>query len=222
MQQPTAIARLQEAFTEAASRYTADQSAIARLWQEIQTDYSQPERHYHNLMHLHGLLETLLPLKDAIADWPAIIFALCYHDLVYDVLRQDNEEKSAARAAAALHAMGIPDEPLQRCCRHILATKGHAESADGDTDLFTDADLAIMGAPEADYTRYAAQIRQEYALFPDPVYGPGRCRVLQHFLDMPRIYKTAPFADRYEAQARRNLTAERNTLQADGNGATGL
>ncbi|MFC3199561.1 hypothetical protein ACFOET_18235 [Parapedobacter deserti] len=47
-----------------------------------------------------------------------------------------------------------------------------------------------------------------------PQFDRGRARVLKHFLEMDRIYKTAWFFDRYEEQARKNIAAELQTLEA--------
>jgi predicted metal-dependent HD superfamily phosphohydrolase len=42
-------------------------------------------------------------------------------------------------------------------------------------------------------------------MYPDFLYRPGRRKVLQHFLDMERIFKTEEFASKFEKQARVNL-----------------
>ena len=60
---------------------------------------------------------------------------------------------------------------------------------ENDINLFTDADLAILGAEPEIYKNYAAAIRQEYSVFPDPIYIPGRKKVLLHFLKMERLFK---------------------------------
>ena len=51
-------------------------------------------------------------------------------------------------------------------------------------------------------------IRKEYAIYPDMLYNPGRKKVLQHFLTMDTIYKTAVYRDRYEQKAKENLQRE--------------
>jgi len=62
------------------------------------------------------------------------------------------------------------------------------------------------------YQAYTRQIRQEYHIYPDLLYKPGRKKVLQHFLKMPAIYVTPAFRDLYETTARQNIQAELNTL----------
>jgi predicted metal-dependent HD superfamily phosphohydrolase len=90
----------------------------------------------------------------------------------------------------------------------ILATKSHAASVNRDIDLFTDADLSVLGAAPETYAQYAAGVRKEYSMYPDLHYKPGRRKVLKHFLEMDRIFKTDEFFQLYEKQARENLLHE--------------
>jgi predicted metal-dependent HD superfamily phosphohydrolase len=89
-----------------------------------------------------------------------------------------------------------------------MATKGHAISEDADTNYFTDADLAILGSNNDEYLQYVKSIRKEYKFYPDFVYNPGRKKVLEHFIQMPRIYKTDYFYNKYEEPARKNIIDE--------------
>ena len=173
---------------------------------------SRPSRHYHDLAHLDNLYAQLLPVWDHLQDPNAVIFAIAYHDLVYHVRSTSNERRSAERANEQLGAMGIDPRMIERCADHIRATAGHAISNDPDTNLFTDADLSILGATPDVYSRYAEQVRKEYAIYPDLFYKPGRRKVLANFLAMPRIFKTLHFKDRLEDQARINLRDELERL----------
>lgn len=138
----------------------------------------------------------------------ALLFAAFYHDVIYDVLQQDNEERSADLAKTTLVELNIPAEVTELCNNHILATKKHEYSACADTNLFTDADVAILGALPPLYREYTGNIRREYSVYPDEVYKPGRIKVLEHFLAMPSIFKTSFFMGRYETQARENINQE--------------
>jgi predicted metal-dependent HD superfamily phosphohydrolase len=111
-----------------------------------------------------------------------------------------------------LTSLSYSSQAVERVVGHILATKSHHKSEDNDTNLFTDADLSVLGAPWEAYQEYYRQIRKEYAIYPDLLYKPGRRKVLQHFLDLPAIFKTAAFHTRYEGQARENLFRELETL----------
>jgi predicted metal-dependent HD superfamily phosphohydrolase len=100
----------------------------------------------------------------------------------------------------------------------IWATQHTADSqppALHDTRVLLDADLAILGASEDRYARYARDIRAEYAWVSDADYRAGRARVLQHFLTLPRIYFTDVMFEEGEERARVNLRMELAQLQGE-------
>jgi predicted metal-dependent HD superfamily phosphohydrolase len=142
----------------------------------------------------------------------AVLFALYYHDIVYRVMRGDNEEESAKLASSRLKVLGFEDNRIARCKKHILATKNHKMSHDTDTIFFTDADLSILGQDWLTYKSYSEAIRHEYAIYPDAIYKPGRKKVIEHFLSMEKIFKTEPFFMKYEEQATINLGKELEQL----------
>ena len=179
------------------------------LWSEIETHYTESHRYYHNLHHLEYLLQQLVLVKEHISDWDTMLFSLYYHDIIYDPAKNDNEEQSAELAAARLRSLGLKEDKV---VSQILATKGHAVSADHDTNLFTDADLSVLGERWNEYKNYADKIRKEYAIYPDLVYNPGRKKVLKHFMDMERIFKTDLFFVKLEDNAKRNLQKESEIL----------
>jgi len=203
---------LKNVFFNIAGNYTPQTGLIEECWLEIETSYNSPGRHYHTLHHLENLLQELHSIEAIINGWPAVLFSVYYHDLVYNPLKNSNEEKSATLAAARMQSLQVPGHIIERARQHILATKGHSISLNEDTNLFTDADLCILGKPWADYEVYFEQIRKEYAVYPNLIYNPGRKKVLNHFLSMRRIYKTDHFSTMYEAQARLNLQKELNLL----------
>jgi predicted metal-dependent HD superfamily phosphohydrolase len=192
--------------------FTSDDSLINKLWAEIVFNYNDSRRYYHTLAHLDNLIEQLLPVRAQIEDWPTIILSIAYHDIIYNTLKQDNEEKSAAFAADRLTQLALPSTQIEKCRRQILSTKGHQVSDDADINYFTDADLSILGFDNNSYLKYAEQIRKEYKYYPDFIYEPGRRKVLIHFLKMETIFKTKYFHDKYEEQARINILNELRTL----------
>lgn len=203
---------LKETFVKLASAYTDDNLLIKELWEEIEAAHSTPKRHYHTLKHLENLLYQLEAVKDQIQNWDAVLFTLYYHDIVYNPLKDNNEEKSAELAAARLSALAVPAGLSQLCKQQILATKKHLFNTDQDTNYFTDADLSVLGQDWHVYSAYAEGVRKEYSIYPDLIYKPGRKKVLQHFLQMDRIYKTDHFYKMLEISAKRNLQQELDGL----------
>lgn len=203
---------LKSTFQQLFTKYRLSNSEIKKAWKEINIHYCDPHRYYHTLAHLRGLFAALNAHKTQLTDWEVVQFAVYYHDIVYEVGRNDNEEQSAAWVERIMQLLNIRPDRIDRCKKHILATKGHEKSDDNDTNLFTDADLSILGADPGTYGQYCSAIRKEYAVFQEPVYNEGRIRVLKKFLEMPHIYKTEPFQRKYEQTARTNLANELKSL----------
>jgi predicted metal-dependent HD superfamily phosphohydrolase len=199
---------LAKEFAKTVSRYCDNTALAGKLWDEIEKSYAAKGRYYHNQSHLENLLNELASFKESIEDWDCIIFTTAYHDVVYNALKKDNEEQSAALAEERLAEIAFPSDRINKCVQQILATKGHTVSDSQDTNFFTDADLSILGASWEAYETYFKNIRKEYAFYPDLLYKPGRKKVLQHFLSMDKIFKTDKFFSQYEEQARKNLLVE--------------
>lgn len=204
---------LQETYTQLLERYTTDKKLIAGFWAEIATHYSSENRHYHTLSHLENILQQLIPVKDRIENWDVVLFTLYYHDIIYDALKPDNEEQSAELAAERMEQLNIPVQLIGKCKDQILATKTHVKSPDNDTNYFTDADLSILGQDAERYRAYSKNVRLEYAHYPDAVYNEGRTKVLNHFLNLERIYKTDFFYEKYEERAKQHILEEIKELQ---------
>jgi predicted metal-dependent HD superfamily phosphohydrolase len=175
-------------------------------WHLIVTAYSEPHRHYHTLTHIEDVVAKFDTLRDRFAMPESVLLALFFHDIVYDPARQDNEAQSAALLCDRLR--DIDGALLNHACFCIWESKGHKATGDADTDLFLDLDMSILGAPWADYLKYAQGVAREYL----PVYGAeayaaGRPSLfLEPTLAAEHIFLTEPFAA-LEAQARQNLAA---------------
>src|SRR5262249_6655943 len=135
-----------------------------RAFADLAAAYSRPERHYHNLDHLAAVLSTVEELREHARHPDAVALAAWFHDAVYDPRAADNEERSAVLADAVCSTWGLPRETVDLVARLVRLTKSH-DAPDDDVDGFVllDADLAILGAPDDEYDRYARAIRQEYA-----------------------------------------------------------
>jgi predicted metal-dependent HD superfamily phosphohydrolase len=171
--------------------------------------YDAPERHYHSLQHIDNLLNRVgeAPLQDAVV----VELAVWFHDAVYNALRSDNEAKSAEWALRFLQETSLEPARRERVAYLIRRTADHTlpqPPDDADLLLFLDADLSILGAPEAAYWEYARQVRREYRLVPDLLYRPGRRKVLAKMLEAPVLFRTPALHAELDAAARRNLQAE--------------
>jgi predicted metal-dependent HD superfamily phosphohydrolase len=203
---------LKQTFLELLKSYQISEGLITQLWDEIEKSYSNKNRHYHTLHHLDNLLAQLKEVQPQIENWDTILFTLYYHDIIYNSLKSDNEEKSAALAEKRMKQISIPNEIIENCKKQILATKSHLESKEMDTNYFRDADLSILGQDCEKYSVYFKNVRKEYSIYPNMVYNPGRKKVLNHFLSMNRIFKTDYFFNKFEESAKQNLRMELDVL----------
>ena len=182
----------------------------AELVEELRALHAGPKRAYHDWRHIEELLALFAEVEPTLHDPRAVLFALLFHDAVYDPHSVDNE-RSSAELLASLAGDALSAESLERAREMVLATVGHALpgglSVEEREDLacFLDLDLAILGADPARYAEYEAQIRREYADIPEDTYRPARAAILQRFLRREPIYFTEWGRAKFEAQARANL-----------------
>lgn len=195
-------------FAQAIYKYTDDPELKHFLWKDIERRYSGFGRHYHTVAHLEHIAKELFRHPEKFLNPDTIVFSIVYHDVIYNILKTNNEERSADYARRNLSKTSFPAEETDRCISMILATKTHSITNDPEINLFTDADLSILGADPNTYVTYTEQIRKEYFVYPGSIYNPGRRKVIEHFLRMERIFKTDSFFNTYEEQARKNLTSE--------------
>lgn len=177
-----------------------------RLREDLLARWSESHRKHHDVTHLNELLDAIALLAaDGLAfDREAVELAAWFHDAIYEIGRDDNEDRSADLARRLLDDSPVRDE----VARLVLATKTHKVDADDlNGAALSDADLSVLGAAPDRYRRYADAVRAEYRNIPDDVYRPARARILTDLLS-GAVFHTEPGRHRWEAQARRNVTAE--------------
>lgn len=191
------------------------------LHAELLAAWSEPHRRYHTLQHLGECLAHLKAARAEAARPEEVELALWFHDAIYAIGRNDNEQRSADWAREALLSGGAPADMASRVHSLVMATRHGVQApspADGDdardTALLLDIDLSILGAPPQRFDEYEQQIAQEYAAVPEAVRRPRRKAILEGFLRRERIYATPHFHALCEAQARENLSRSIARLSA--------
>nr|WP_295875228.1 hypothetical protein [uncultured Chitinophaga sp.] len=204
---------ISESWTRLNHAYTADTTLVQKTLADILAAYQAPERHYHNLQHIAQLLTLHHTYAGQLKAPDTVLYAIFFHDMVYDVQQHDNEQQSALAAGEYLRQTRFPAADINAVEEFIVATQTHVNTLQhSDLDYFLDFDLGILGAAPENYQAYTQQIRREYSIYPDTLYHPGRKKVLQHFMEMPAIYRTPEFRQLYETQARQNIQAEIDNL----------
>ncbi len=194
---------------------TADAVGIASAGEQLLARWRAPERHYHDAEHLAEVLDGVDALEALATDAAAVRLAAFFHDAVYEGRPGDDERRSAELAAEVLTGLGVPAQRVAAVSRLVLMTATH-DPAPGDADgaVLSDADLAILACPPQRYHRYVAAVREEYAHVPDDLFRTGRAAVLRTLEAAPRLYRTAPAQQRWEAAARANIARELAALAA--------
>ncbi|MDQ4007370.1 MAG: HD domain-containing protein [Actinomycetota bacterium] len=176
--------------------------------------YDEPHRRYHDLRHLQEVLQTVDELAEEADDVDAVRWAAWFHDAVYDVHRDDNEERSAELAVRELRVLGLPPGLVDEVARLVRLTATHRpDEGDANGAVLCDADLRILAAEPWRHAEYVADVRAEYAEVPDDAFRAGRSAVLRRLLEADRLYSTATGYARWEQRARANLTAELDRLE---------
>ena len=187
----------------------------AALAEELAAAYSEPHRAYHNTTHIAELLRWFDRVADDIG-WQApgdIYTAILFHDAIYVPGAKDNEAQSAVWARRAIAQYALPAN-ADRVAELIELTAQHGKlaGADGDTALFLDTDMAIVGSEIDAYREYAQQIRREYSAIPADMYRAGRRAFVQSLATKPAIFFTDYFSGRLNLRARLNLADELASL----------
>jgi predicted metal-dependent HD superfamily phosphohydrolase len=185
------------------------QPEIDLLFRLLINAYNQPDRHYHNLNHIHQILTTIDRFNLELQNPTAVKLAAWFHDFVYNPQAADNEFQSAQLAKELFTEINVSSSLIDRVQQLILATQGHQiDPNDADRCIFLDADLAILGTDPAQYQAYARSIRKEYGWVTDADYQTGRIQVLESFLQRDRLYYTDLLFDELESIARTNMQQE--------------
>ncbi|MBK9384321.1 MAG: hypothetical protein IPN34_05805 [Planctomycetes bacterium] len=183
-----------------------DPRAHGALLLELTRRYCEPHRRYHGLVHIAELLEhgRSLDLDDD------QVWAIWFHDAIYDPRRDDNEARSAELAVQRLRGIAWPEDGIQRVRRIVLDTCGHRASSEHSWKVL-DLDLSPLAAPRERFEKNSRDLAEEYAHLDAQALREGRAKFAEAFLARERLFYT-PWGEKLEAQARENLARLRDGL----------
>jgi predicted metal-dependent HD superfamily phosphohydrolase len=184
---------------------------------DIIKTYNKPERGYHGIKHISGMLKSFNRYLSESSESGLIKnpdefrFAILMHDYVNG--EADDVEKSILKAKEFLYSIA-PSYDTSYVEKLILATDySKTQSPDFEQGLMQDIDIEILGKSPDEYQKYSRDIRKQYADIPDEKFNPARTEILESFLGRKNIYNTQYYRDRYENQARSNIEQEIRMLK---------
>jgi len=149
-----------------------------RCVDEIVRRWSERHRVWHGPEHLRALLAhfAIRPSGD---ERDTLQLAALYHDAIYNPLRPDNEDESAALLLR--HAADKTNRIVQRAAEIIVASKWSAPPADALTMKFWEADCEPLAAdyPLASSMTYERAVFREYQWAPWTLYREKRAEFLR-------------------------------------------
>lgn len=197
------------------------------IWSIIEDCYTEPQRHYHTLWHLHELLTTLKPHLIGHPYSGAVLLAVWFHDLVYetDTVNYEKNEAASAKAMVYIISMHLPEwmntncsmrEQVYLAAEIIVATKSHRITADWvkandemlhAATLFMDADMSIFSAGLGRLAQYDSQIAGEWGQRSGQetfAFCTGRLDALRAFKAASPVFLTQEFHE-LESTAQANI-----------------
>lgn len=184
------------------------------IWDAIKTQYTEDHRQYHTLYHLHEVFDSLAPHIDLDKNKVAVELAVWFHDIVYITSYNEykNNEASSARMMVDLLNKHTPEflespdtrEQVYLAVEMIIASKNHKMESSwvtGDraklhsSQLFLDADMAILAASRTRLFEYDAQISKEWGFIPGResiAFASARKNALMKFKES-QIFATKEF-----------------------------
>ncbi len=173
---------------------------------ELVSAYNEKHRHYHTQKHIEAMLKHFDNSKNLAKNPLEMELAIWFHDAIYKPFSSSNELDSANWARDFLLEQNYSQDGMDRIHKMIMSTLHNGQAKAADEQLMVDIDLTILGTTESVYDEFERNVRKEYKLVPWLIYKRKRKEILEGFLQQENIYKTSFYQERFEDQARINLS----------------
>lgn len=177
------------------------------------TNYSDPQRYYHDVQHIDDCLEWLDRYSDQVADPDAVELAIWFHDACYSPDPKGHE----LRGVALLRQLAgdcMPLPWLDKIAAMIGLTDHQSSTDDLEQALVLDIDLASFCRPWNDYLSDTARCRAEQKQLKGSEYCSCQLDFLRQLIGRPQIYFHPQFHANHEADARANIIRLIELLEA--------
>ena len=151
-----------------------DEKVILAMWNES-------HRHYHSLNHLDDMVDQINKnsMKFSEKEYEKLILATLFHDIVYDPMKWDNEEKSAEFFMNCCEDKSNPD--IVEINQIILDTKKHTPTTPL-SEKFCNFDMSIVDGNFEELLKWENGIHEEFKAYGE-MYAPARLHFLESIID---------------------------------------
>ncbi len=184
------------------NRIGAKGSANAE-YRKIVGAYLQSHRYYHTLSHIMMGLNEIDSVRPLMDNPDAAELAWWYHDFVYEIDSNLNEEKSSDVVYRVCIDNLVPKEFASLAKSLVMETKHAGRIKVGDGEFIRDLDLLSFGMDG--FMDRSDKIRKEYVQVSDRKFDEGNSRFMKRFLEKEQIFLSNYFRNKYEKRARENL-----------------
>ena len=186
-----------------------DNNSFFRL---ITEKYNSAERHNHSLLHIEEMLTEFHRIKHLLKNPLEVYLAIIFHDIIYDIQSQSNEEDSVNFAREWLSSnLTTTDINIDCVVKLILLSKKYGNASltqaelSEDEKIFLDMDMSIFGARLNRVLEYDEGVGKEYkSKYPVEVYNPERLKFLRSLQGQP-LYLSGYYQNRLGEKATENL-----------------
>ncbi|MDO5025102.1 MAG: hypothetical protein Q4E03_01065 [Trueperella sp.] len=213
---------------------TASPTELVEISNELLAYWRGPGRYYHTERHLFDLLKRIDTVAPETQNASLVRLAAWGHGVVFSTADQDvytrnggeNYLASAELATKIYSQIGIPADSVSRIAelitgmRHRPSAEAHSltdskifERIDIDQLALNDAHRGALAAQPQSYKKYLARVCQEYSDIPREHFIATRKEIVTRLLARKHLF-LSPLAAQWEQQARENLTAELERLDA--------
>ena len=194
---------------------TAPDAGTTRIWDNLIRRYTEKHRHYHNKKHLVFCLQQLDLVAPLVESTDTIEMAIWFHDVVYEPMAKDNEQRSAA-LFKLMTKEHVSSAFIDTVSRIIVATKHNDAPTQEHAAYMLDIDLSSIGLPWRYFLQDCKDLRAETSGISDSRYYSGKIEFFNALLKKQNIYYTQYFSWRYEEKARQNMKRYISWLNSHG------
>ncbi|MCL6414833.1 hypothetical protein MIB92_04160 [Aestuariirhabdus sp. Z084] len=177
-----------------------------KAWLKITEYYSLKDRFYHTGDHICFCLTQLDQVIGELDNAQEVEMALWFHDVIYQMGSDSNEADSATLFCQLIGKNSALTGVRKRVSQLIMDTTHDTEPQTKDGCYLADIDISSLGLPWEEFLKDSDNVRKESPHLDDPAYRSGQRRFFESLLSKSSIFYTDYFYQRYELQARDNLS----------------